>query len=134
MTTTLETIHAKRCISTRMITMLTVICLMAVLLTVPAFAEDGAFTALENAGKSVLHKIWDLLQAITAPLALVYIGGNVVYALIAGGKSMEKSKENIIRTLFAIGVIFLAPLFVTTVTGALSGLSDESTQAIFGTN
>ena len=73
-----------------------------------------------------------MLQAITAPLALVGIGFNVVKALIGTEKGMEKCKDNIIKILFVVGVIFLAPLFVTTVTGAIGNIADNSTNQIFG--
>lgn len=73
-----------------------------------------------------------MLQAITAPLALVGIGFNVVKALLGTEKGMEKCKDNIIKILFVVGVIFLAPLFVTTVTGAIGNIADNSTNQIFG--
>lgn len=131
-----EQIQERQRVRARIVSLATVVCLTAAMFTVTAFAANTetaqGFQQITSAGKTILKGIWDMLQAITAPLALVGIGFNVVKALLGTEKGMEKCKDNIIKILFVVGVIFLAPLFVTTVTGAIGNIADNSTNQIFG--
>ena len=130
MNSNLEQIQERQRVRARIVSLATVVCLTAAMFTVTAFAANTetaqGFQQITSAGKTIL------LQAITAPLALVGIGFNVVKALLGTEKGMEKCKDNIIKILFVVGVIFLAPLFVTTVTGAIGNIADNSTNQIFG--
>ena len=132
MNSNLEQIQERQRVRARIVSLATVVCLTAAMFTVTAFAANTetaqGFQQITSAGKTILKGIWDMLQAITAPLALVGIGFNVVKALLG----TEKGKDNIIKILFVVGVIFLAPLFVTTVTGAIGNIADNSTNQIFG--
>ena len=134
MNSNLEQIQERQRVRARIVSLATVVCLTAAMFT--AFAANTetsqGFQQITSAGKTILKGIWDMLQAITAPLALVGIGFNVVKALLGTEKGMEKCKDNIIKILFVVGVIFLAPLFVTTVTGAIGNIADNSTNQIFG--
>ncbi len=136
MNSNLEQIQERQRVRARIVSLATVVCLTAAMFTVTAFAANTdtaqGFQQITTAGKSILKGLWDMLQAITAPLALVGIGFNVVKALIGTEKGMEKCKDNIVKILFVVGVIFLAPLFVTTVTGAIGNIADNSTNQIFG--
>ena len=133
MNSNLEQIQERQRVRARIVSLATVVCLTAAMFTVTAFAANTetaqGFQQITSAGKTILK---DMLQAITAPLALVGIGFNVVKALLGTEKGMEKCKDNIIKILFVVGVIFLAPLFVTTVTGAIGNIADNSTNQIFG--
>lgn len=136
----LEQIQERQRVRARIVSLVTVVCLMAAMFTITAFAVNDTaqgdtaqgFQQITTAGKSILKGLWDMLQAITAPLALVGIGFNIVKALLGTEKGMEKCKDNIIKILFVVGVIFLAPLFVTTITGAIGNIADNSTNQIFG--
>ena len=132
MNSNLEQIQERQRVRARIVSLATVVCLTAAMFTVTAFAANTdtaqGFQQITTAGKSILKGLWDMLQAITAPLALVGIGFNVVKALIG----TEKGKDNIVKILFVVGVIFLAPLFVTTVTSAIGNIADNSTNQIFG--
>ena len=136
MNSNLEQIQERQRVRARIVSLATVVCLTAAMFTVTAFAANTdtaqGFQQITTAGKSILKGLWDMLQAITAPLALVGIGFNVVKALIGTEKGMEKCKDNIVKILFVVGVIFLAPLFVTTLTGAIGNIADNSTNQIFG--
>ena len=74
-----------------------IVCLTAAMFTVTAFAANTetaqGFQQITSAGKTILKGIWDMLQAITAPLALVGIGFNVVKALLGTEKGMEKCRD-----------------------------------------
>ena len=119
MNSNLEQIQERQRVRARIVSLATVVCLPAAMFTVTAFAANT-------------DTAQGFQQAITAPLALVGIGFNVVKALIGTEKGMEKCKDNIVKILFVVGVIFLAPLFVTTVTGAIGNIADNSTNQIFG--
>lgn len=136
MNSNLEQIQERQRVRARIVSLATVVCLTAAMFTVTAFAANTdtaqGFQQIPEALQNTLTGRRDLLEAITAPLALVGIGFNVVKALIGTEKGMEKCKDNIVKILFVVGVIFLAPLFVTTVTSAIGNIADNSTNQIFG--
>ena len=83
MNSNLEQIQERQRVRARIVSLATVVCLTAAMFTVTAFAANTetaqGFQQITSAGKTILKGIWDMLQAITAPLALVGIGFNVVY-------------------------------------------------------
>lgn len=86
MNSNLEQIQERQRVRARIVSLATVVCLTAAMFTVTAFAANTetaqGFQQITSAGKTILKGIWDMLQAITAPLALVGIGFNVVKALL----------------------------------------------------
>ena len=90
MNSNLEQIQERQRVRARIVSLATVVCLTAAMFTVTAFAANTetaqGFQQITSAGKTILKGIWDMLQAITAPLALVGIGFNVVKALLGTEK------------------------------------------------
>ena len=85
MNSNLEQIQERQRVRARIVSLATVVCLTAAMFTVTAFAANTetaqGFQQITSAGKTILKGIWDMLQAITAPLALVgilYFVGRII--------------------------------------------------------
>ena len=108
----------------RVIVLLCFAAVVLFLLMMPAFAQSTT-TTIETEIKKGTQSIYDLFKAILAPIAVVMVVWNVYKALFLGDKGMESAKKGVLIILCIVAVVYLAPVFVTTVRDWFSGIGDQ---------
>lgn len=93
-------------------------------------SADGTINSIEGGINTGMKQAWDLLKAIATPIAAVVFAWNGFKMLFGGQRGMEEGKKNMLIVVAVIGIIYIAPIIITTVQG---WFGDVTTTAFDGT-
>ena len=88
----------------------------AMLITSFAFADGGIADAVQD----LMSTVYGDLISIAPIVAAVYLAVVAVIMLTGGREAVEKARKGLLIALGAIALIYLAPLLLVTIRGALS--------------
>lgn len=102
-----------------------VIAVVALMMTMSVLAAD---TDLQSSVQTGMESIWKLMRYISYGVAIVYVA-IAAYKLVLGGqRGMETAKGDLLKMVFFLALILLAPYVISTVVGWFGGNN------AFGTN
>lgn len=90
--------------------------LTAMLITSFAFADGGIAGALND----LMESVYGDLISIAPVVAAVYLAVVAVIMLTGGREAVEKARKGLLIALGAIVLIYLAPVLIATIKGALA--------------
>lgn len=100
----------------RMVQIIMVVGMIAAMfVTSFAFAADGIAGALND----LLSSVYGDLLSIAPVVAAVYLAVVAVIMLTGGREAVEKARKGLLIALGAIVLIYLAPVLIATIKGAL---------------
>lgn len=100
----------------RIARVLTVVLIVASLVSVMAFATNGGSeldtSEMTSAIKNGIAKVYGILTSVILPVATLVFAFNAATALVGGEKGMEKAKRSMLHVIIVLACVFLAPMIV----------------------
>lgn len=95
-----------------------VIAVVVLMMTMPVFATGKN---LQNSVQDGMESIWKLMRYISYGVAIVYVAVAAYKLVLGGQRGMETAKGDLLKMVFFLALILLAPYVISTVVDWFGG-------------
>lgn len=100
--------------------------MMVVAFALAMFPSADTIDSIQGGINTGMEQAWDLMKAIATPIAAVAFAWNGFKMLFGGQRGMEEAKRNMLIIVAVIGIIYIAPIIITTVQGWFKDIKTDA--------